>query len=77
MDVIYCNRISNVYSNSTSVAFLPFLKPFAVTCTTASNLPSTSASTVATIASVIAIFTNYGGFTEKVTKKTYGGEGFR
>ena len=70
MNVIYCNRISNVYSNSTSIVFLPFLKPFAVTCTTASNLPSTSASTVATIASVIAIFTNYGGFTEKVTKKT-------
>ena len=70
MNVIYCNRISNVYSNSTSVVFLPFLKPFAVTCTTASNLPSTSASTVATITSVIAIFTNYGEFTEKVTKKT-------
>ena len=70
MNVIYCNRISNVYSNPTSVVFLPFLKRFAVTCTTASKLPSSSASTVATIASVIAIFTNYWGFTEKVTKKT-------
>ena len=70
MNVIYCKRISNVYSNSTSVVFLPFLKPFAVTCTTASNLANISASTVATIAFVIAIFTNYGEFTEKVTKKT-------
>ena len=70
MNVIYCNRISNVYSNSTLVVFLPFLKPFAVTCTTASNLANISASTVATIAFVIAIFTNYGEFTEKVTKKT-------
>ena len=70
MNVIYCNRIPNVYSNFTSVAFLPFLNPFAVTCTTASNLANISASTVATIAFVIAIFTNYGEFTEKVTKKT-------